>query len=187
MIPAKLASLLALAQADGLQQPNVEIFHFAGTGPHKLPHTRQNVFERFKLQSEFCKRRGVLVSFEPKREGVRTSLRTSDPLLLEGQRPLGHRGGFALCLVDLLDCEDVRQVDRAQLVLQGAGDVSECVMDLVRRVVIEQVDRKDLDFLPGSGPASTGRPHASRVRSPRALWCRQHRWGGSRPHSAAPP
>jgi len=37
---------------DGLQEPNVKSF----TSParaHKLPHTRQNVFERFKLQSEF--------------------------------------------------------------------------------------------------------------------------------------
>jgi len=113
-----------LARTDGLQKPNVDVFHVAGTGPHKLPHTRQNVFERFKLQSEFCKRRGVLVSFEPKREGVRTGLRASDPLLLEGQSPLGHRGGFALCLVDLLDCEDVLPGMR-KFVRPGAGDVKD--------------------------------------------------------------
>src|SRR5881275_3433942 len=89
LILAKLASLLALARTDGLQEPNVEVFHVAGTGPHKLPHTRQNVFERFKLQSEFCERRGALVSFEPKREGVRAGVRASDPLLLESQRRLG--------------------------------------------------------------------------------------------------
>jgi len=71
VILTKTASLLALARTDGLQEPNVDVFHVSGTGPHKLPHTRQNVFERFKLQSEFCKRRGALVSFEPKREGVR--------------------------------------------------------------------------------------------------------------------
>src|SRR6266851_4449129 len=89
--------------------------------------------------------RGVLVGFEPQRESVRVSLSACDPLLLEGQRPLGHRRGFALCLVDLLHCEDVRQVDRTKLVLERAGDVSEGVMDLVRRVVIEQADGKDLD------------------------------------------
>src|SRR3954454_5052517 len=129
--------LLALIRTDRLQQPNVDVFHLTGTGPHKLPHTGQNVFERFKLQSEFCQRRGTLVSFEPKREGVRAGLRASDALLLESQRRLGHRRGLALCLVDLLHCKDVRQVDRAQLVLLGACDVSEGIMDLIRRVVIE--------------------------------------------------
>src|SRR6478672_2894868 len=38
VILTKTASLLALARTDGLQEPNVDVFHVAGTGPHKLPH-----------------------------------------------------------------------------------------------------------------------------------------------------
>src|SRR6476620_3000693 len=94
--------LLALARTDGLQEPNVKVFHVAGTGPHNLPHARQNVFERFQLQSKLCKRRGALVSFEPKREILLAGLRVSAPLLLESKRALGHRRGVALCLIDLV-------------------------------------------------------------------------------------
>ena len=79
----------------------------------------------------------MLVGFKAQRESVRVCLSACDPLLLEGQRPLSHRRGFAFRLVDLLHREDVRKVDRTQLVLERTGDVSEGVVNHVGRVVVK--------------------------------------------------
>ena len=58
-------------------------------------------------------------------------------------------------------------------------------MDALWRVVVKQADGKHLD--PGliAVQHRLGGRDASRVRSPRALWCRPHRSRGSRPHPGA--
>src|SRR5262249_14174084 len=96
----KNCRLFALRRAEGLEQPHIEILHLARAGPHEFPHSRQHLFERFKLQSELCQLRRATVGVEPKGEGVRICLGACDPLFTEGQSSLDHSRSFAFRVVD---------------------------------------------------------------------------------------
>ncbi len=64
------SSSLLLALAKRLHEPHVEVFHLSTGGSYKLPHARQHLFERFKLQPELGKLGSALISFKAEREGV---------------------------------------------------------------------------------------------------------------------
>src|SRR5215813_14589767 len=85
--------LLALACAERLQQPHVDVLDFARPRPNKFSHARQNVFERFDLQSELGEFRGLTIGLESQSECGRIPLSRFDSLLLVGRCLLLHCSG----------------------------------------------------------------------------------------------
>src|SRR4051812_44354740 len=113
-----------------MEKPHIDIFDRLVAWLDDLLHSWQHLLCCLQSQPEFRELRGLLVSLSLDRKGVGVALGALEPLLLETERLLDHGSGLALALVDLLDREGVRTIDGAKLVLLGACDVAEGVVNL---------------------------------------------------------
>ena len=82
---------------------------------------------------------------ELKREVIGVALRMQYLLLLEGQRLFDHGRRLPLGLIHGFHRKDVGPVDRAQLVFLRAGNIAKRIVNLSRRMHVQQLKRHDFD------------------------------------------